>query len=133
MKGLDTNVLLRYVTADDPAQTPRARGVLERAEAEGERCHVSVIVLCELVWNLRGQRYGYSRTEIAEVLEALLETSLFQVQSKDLVRHAVRQYRESSGDFADYLIGQLDRQAGYPETWTFDENLHPTPGFVAPP
>lgn len=61
MRGLDTNVLLRYVTADDPEQTPRARAVLERAEAEGERRHVSVIDLCELVWNLNSQRYGYSR------------------------------------------------------------------------
>lgn len=132
MRGLDTNVLLRYVTADDPEQTPRARAVLERAEAEGTRCHVSVIVLCELVWNLNSQRYGYSRTEIADVLEAVLETSVLHVQSKDLVRRAVSQYRKRNGDFANYLIGQLDREAGYPETWTFDGKLQSAPGFVAP-
>lgn len=132
MRGLDTNVLLRHVTNDDPEQSARARAVLSRAQAEGSRCHVSVVVLCELVWNLRTKTFGYSRADVARVLNAILETSLFHVQSKDLVRRAVQQFSEGSGDFADYLIGQLDRAAGYPETWTFDGALHSTKGFVAP-
>lgn len=53
MTGLDTNVLLRYLLRDDPAQAVRAERELER----DERFLVDGIVLCEVVWVLET---GYS-------------------------------------------------------------------------
>jgi len=64
--GLDTNVLLRYLLRDDPAQAARADRELER----GERFLIDSIVLCELVWVLEAG-YGFSRTEITGALESV--------------------------------------------------------------
>jgi predicted nucleic-acid-binding protein len=44
--GLDTNVLVRYIVRDEPAQAARAARQLE----QDERFLVGSIVLCELAW-----------------------------------------------------------------------------------
>jgi predicted nucleic-acid-binding protein len=128
VRGLDTNVLLRPLTQDDPAQAAVVRALFQAAEEQGEHFHVSTIVLCEVCWILRG--YDYSRAEIAEALEKLLATPLFEIQDRELVRRALREYRTGRGDFADYLIGWQNRQAGCSDTVTFDGKLGRTPGFA---
>jgi len=42
---------------------------------------------------------------------------------KDLARHALADNRQGPGDFADYLIGWRNREAGCSETLTFDQAL----------
>ena len=46
MTGLDTNVLVRYLTEDDPAQARKAAALIASVLARGERCCVSAGVLC---------------------------------------------------------------------------------------
>jgi len=121
--GLDTNVLLRAVTGDDPQQSPAAQAFLEKAERKGHRVHLSLPVLCELVWALRGSRYRLDRPTIAAVLNNLLQTPLFEIQKRDAIRLALADYREGSADFPDYLIGRLDEMAGCEQTVTFDSAL----------
>ena len=53
MVGLDTNVLVRYLTRDDESQWQQAKEVIE----SGQLCFIANIVLCELVWVLRGKPY----------------------------------------------------------------------------
>ncbi|HEX4496875.1 MAG TPA: type II toxin-antitoxin system VapC family toxin [Thermoanaerobaculia bacterium] len=129
MKGIDTNILVRFVTRDDPRQAQIIRDLFEQAEAENERFHVSSTVLCELVWVLRSQ-YRYDRGEICSTLASLLEIGLLQVQDRDLARRALEQFRTGPADFSDYLIGWQDRRAGCQETLTFDRGLDETPGFL---
>ncbi len=50
MKGLDTNVLVRYITRDDPGQERTASRFLDSARTRAEPIFVNAIVLCELVW-----------------------------------------------------------------------------------
>ena len=45
MKALDTNVLVRYLVQDDPAQGRKAAAYIERAASEGEQILISNIVL----------------------------------------------------------------------------------------
>lgn len=130
MKGLDTNVLLRFLTGDDPDQSPAARRLLEEGEARGERFHVTTTVLCELVWSLRGARYGHGREAIANAVEALLESTLFELADRDLVRRALDEYRAGPGDFADYLIGWQNDAAGCDGTFTFDGDLKGSDRFA---
>lgn len=122
MKGLDTNVLVRYLTQDDPGQSRRANALIERTLVKGERCYISVIVLCELVWVLRGA-YQLDRETVATSLERMLQVSQFSIEDKDLVRAALEDYRRGPGDFSDYLIGRRNQRAGCHDTATFDRKL----------
>lgn len=122
MIGLDTNVVVRYLTQDDPAQARRANALIAAAVGKGERCRLDSVVLCELVWVLRGA-YGYDKATILDTMERILATSQFDIGDKDLVRAALEDHRRGPGDFADYLIGHSNREAGCASTATFDRRL----------
>jgi predicted nucleic-acid-binding protein len=122
MRGLDTNVLVRYLTQDDPVQARKANAHIAEAVDRGEQCLVSVIVLCELVWVLR-EAYRLDQDTIATTLEKVLDTAQLIVEQADLARRALDDYRRGRGDFADYLIGWRNRQVGCAHTATFDQML----------
>jgi predicted nucleic-acid-binding protein len=122
MTGLDTNVLVRYLTQDDPGHARRAEAVLTEAASKGERCFIGSIVLCELTWVLRGA-YGRPKGDVVRTLDLILATRQFDIGDKDLVREALDAYRHGRADFADYLIGATHRSAGCDDTVTFDRRL----------
>jgi predicted nucleic-acid-binding protein len=122
--GLDTNVLLRYLLRDEPTQAARAARELER----GERFLIGTVVLCELVWVLE-TGYGLARGEIADVLDRILATAQFEIEGKDLALAALGDFRASTADFSDCLLGRRNRAAGATETVTFDRGLRGLEGF----
>jgi predicted nucleic-acid-binding protein len=128
MRGLDTNVLLRYILEDEPGQTPVAVDLVERAENSHERLYVNAIVLCELIWTLR-TAYRARRSGIASILEGLLDSSVFEIQDRNLVQQALEDYRHGKADFSDYLLGWQNRNAGCTDTATFDGGLAESVAF----
>jgi predicted nucleic-acid-binding protein len=122
LTGLDTNVLVRYLTADDPRQSRRAAALVAEAVSAGDRLFVGAVVLCELVWVLRGA-YSLDRPTIAMALDRILATAQIDIDQKDIVREALEDYRAGGGDFADYVIGRRAREAGCEKTATFDRRL----------
>lgn len=132
MRGLDTSFLLRLLLRDDEAQARKARALVDRSVHDGEVLHLSLPVLCELVWVLGGRTADLGRQEIAGTIERLLDTHGFELQSRDAIREALADYRAGDADFADYLIGRLDRRAGCRDTVTFDVRLARADGFTVP-
>jgi predicted nucleic-acid-binding protein len=130
MRGLDTNVLVRYITDDDPEQSPIAKRLIQDAEDKGDRLYINTVVLCELCWTLRGGRYRYDRPTIAAVLEKILAIKLFEIQNRDLVNRATRDYQLGKADFADYLIGLSNQRAGCEDTVSFDGGVKDLEGFT---
>ena len=126
--GLDTNVLVRFLTEDDPVQARRAAAWIATLAARGERGFISAVVLCELSWVLRGA-YDVSKGDLLLTLDRLLATSQFVIGDKDVVRRALDAYRAGGADFADYVIGALHRAAGCDRTVTFDRRLKGTRDF----
>ena len=122
MTGLDTNVLVRYLTQDDPRQSRRANALVAEAVAGGERLFIGTVVLCELVWVLRGP-YALDKAAVVASLERILATAQLEIDQKDLVREALEDYRTGGGDFADYVIGRRGREVGCEQTATFDRRL----------
>jgi predicted nucleic-acid-binding protein len=118
MKGLDTNVLVRYLTQDDALQARKANLVIDRAVAAGERVQVDTVVLCELVWVLR-TAYDCDRPTVAEALDKLLDAAQLSIDDRDRAREAARLFASGPGDFADYLLGLRNREAGCDTTLTF--------------
>lgn len=125
MIGLDTNILVRYITHDHEQQWQLATTLIENSE----QCFVSNIVLCELVWVLRGEPYNYSKDEILSTLDTMLQTAIFEFENRSAVYQALQRTRQGKGDFSDYLIGALARQLGCQETATFDRKLKGENGF----
>jgi predicted nucleic-acid-binding protein len=129
MRGVDTNVLVRFLVGDDPPQASRAASLFARATVKGERFFVPQIVVCELVWVL-GYAYEKGRAEIAAGLETLLRARQLSFEEIDQVRRALERFAAGEGDLADWLIWERSRAAGAESVVTFDGRLLRSPEFA---
>ena len=118
MIGLDTNVLVRYVTQDDPVQSPKACELIESLTTLSPG-FVSLVSVVELVWVLQSC-YQCTKSELVTVLETLLRTRELIIEQAEIVWQALRRFTASKADFADCLIERCAHSAGCEYTATFD-------------
>jgi predicted nucleic-acid-binding protein len=116
--GLDTNVLLRYITQDDPKQSPMATALIESLSPEAPG-FVTIVSVVELVWVMQSC-YAVGRDAIADALGQILRTKEIVVENAEVVWRAIRAFTGSSADFADCLIERSAAAAGCAEVYTFD-------------
>ena len=130
MIGVDTNVLVRYLTPDDPEQLGRVDRLIAQEMERDEPLYVDAIVLCEVAWVLRSA-YRYRRSEIADALSQIVDTGQFSMEERDLGRRGLVVFRDGKGNFADHLIGERNHRAGCEATVTFDRALEEVEHFRA--
>jgi predicted nucleic-acid-binding protein len=128
MIGLDTNILVRHYTQDDPVQSPKATQFLSAHCTDAVPGWISVPVQCELAWVLR-KAYSYSRQDLVKVLSTMRQTRELAVEDETAFDAALSFYSNSSVDFADCLIVARHRLAGVASTITFDERAANLDGF----
>lgn len=128
MKGLDTNVLVRYLVQDDPKQAALATRFIERHCTADSPCFIGQIVLCELAWVLESN-YEQSRTEIASIIEQLLQVGQLEVMDSDVAWRALGDYKNSNADFPDHLVARMNEARGCETTLTFDKKASKHPAF----
>jgi predicted nucleic-acid-binding protein len=117
--GLDTNVVVRYLTRDDEAQWQKAVEIINQSES----CFICNVVLCEIVWVLKGKPYKYSQVEIMGTLELMLQSPKFEFENKSIIYQAINLTKQGKADFADYLIAGVNQHHGAIHTVTFDRKL----------
>ncbi len=122
MRAVDTNVLVRLTTRDDPKQVAAAEAFV----AEG--AWVSHVVLAEFVWVLVSV-YRLGAAGIASAIEILLSHENLSLQDPEVVRGALEHYRgKRSPSFSDCLVLEAARKAGHLPLGTFDRDLARLPG-----
>lgn len=117
--GLDTNVVVRYLTRDDEAQWQKAVEIINQSES----CFICNVVLCEIVWVLKGKSYRYTQAEIMQALELMLQSPKFEFENRSIIYQAIALTKKGTADFADYLIGVVNYEDGCIHTVTFDRQL----------
>lgn len=120
MKGLDTNILIRYLVRDDRHQTTLADHFIETECTMETPGFISHIVLCELTWVLMSG-YRYSQHDSLKALEQMLRVTQFQIESPQVVWQALADTRKGHADFADYLLARSNSAHGCEYTATFDK------------
>jgi len=128
MIGLDSNVLVRYLTQDDPIQSPKATEIIERRLTEENPGFVCIVAMAETVWVL-DRAYGLAVYEIAAVVERMLQANVLVVENEQEVFSAMIALKEGHGSFADALIVALGARVGCSRTLTFDRKALRLPGF----
>ena len=131
MIGLDTNILVRYLTQDDPIQSPKATEIFERLLTEENRGFVSIVAMVETVWILE-RAYGLTTDDIVGAIERVLQTDVLMVENEQEVFTAVIALKEGQGSFADAVIAALGARMGCSWTLTFDQKALRLPGFKRP-
>lgn len=128
MIGLDTNVIVRYVTQDDARQSAAASRLFERILTTEQPGFVGLVTLCEVAWVL-ADCYDAGKARIAAVIEGLLSSRQLVVEEAEVVWKALRTWDKSSADFSDALLGQVLRARGCKKVVTFDKAAARLPDF----
>jgi predicted nucleic-acid-binding protein len=116
--ALDTNLLVRLLTGDDPEQARRGADLIDASPA----CFVPITVVLELEWVLRGA-YRLERGAVIAALEGLMAIRQVHLEQEDLVRQALAWHQQGL-DFADAL--HLLRSEGCARFATLDRALAKT-------
>lgn len=126
MIALDTNVLVRYLTQDDVAQSAKAGALIEDELTPQNPGFVSSVVLAEIIWVLQGP-YAVPRGEMIRIVGFLLGARTLVVEH---AAAAARALRRSGGDLADGLIHEIGKSAGCAKTVTFDRKFAKAEGVA---
>lgn len=117
MRAVDTNVLVRLITRDDPRQSAAAESFVAKGS------WVSHLVLAEAVWVLESV-YGLDPARRATAVEMLLSHRSLTLQDPEVVAVALEHFRRKpSLGFSDCLILEIARKSGHLPLGTFDRNL----------
>lgn len=128
MIGIDTNVLVRFLVADDERQFEKARRLIRQEATRGEPVLISQLVLLECEWVLRS-RYDLPKAAILGAFSGLLDSSEVRVEDEATLEEALYVWKESGAEFADCLIGARYRTLGCGSTVSFDTRAAKLPGF----
>ncbi len=121
MIGIDTNIVLRYLLADDGPQHQLAATLIDENCSLHEPAFISDVVLGEIAWFLT-RRLRLPRAKVVDHLTALLNNSHLLFANSVAALLAVIAYRDGRADFADYLVAALNREHGVDRTFTFDQD-----------
>jgi predicted nucleic-acid-binding protein len=117
--GLDTNVLVRYLTQDDKVQSEAANHIFETQLTSTNPGYVTLITLIELTWVLK-TAYIQPKEQVANVISGLLESKQLQIEKADVAYLALKRYLQANADYSDAVITILSKQAGCDTVLTFD-------------
>lgn len=117
MRAVDTNVVVRLLTRDDPRQTARAEAFVAKG------AWVSHIVLVEVIWVLDSV-FELSHKQLATAVDMLLNHQALVVQDPEVVAAALDRFRRRPKlGFSDCLVLESARKAGHIPLATFDKEL----------
>ena len=120
MTAVDTNVLVRFLVADDEVQTQAVYRLFKSAETRRGAFFVSLPVLLELFWVLESV-YDRPRRDILDAVENLRRMTALKFESPDVVRGVLEDARKNACDLSDLLIGQVAAAAGCDGVLSFDK------------
>jgi predicted nucleic-acid-binding protein len=130
---VDTNLLVRYLTEDDPAKAMAVDALLKKASRGKIKILLPSVVTAELVWVLESF-YRMSREEISELVYAILNTPGVDVQDGAVISAAIRLYSLTNIDFVDAWIIEFAKAHGVTRIHTFDTKHFKNTGIeVSPP
>lgn len=127
--GIDTNILVRYLTQDDLEQAQIVEQVFDAYLTSQNSIFINNIVLCELVWVLE-RGYKYNRETIGNVLKQIFSTKEFAFENHKILWLALDQYTQDKLDFSDALIGLINKEVGCIKIITLDQNAARADTFI---
>lgn len=112
MRFLDANVILRYLTRDDPEKAKHCLELFRKAKEKEVVLTTSESVIAEVVYVLSSPKlYNLSRERIRELLLPILDISGLEMLYKRTYRRALDLYASYAIDFEDAVsLAHMERQ-----------------------
>jgi predicted nucleic acid-binding protein len=128
---LDTNILIPYLTQDDPDKAARSYAFLQRVEQGIQLATTTEAVVAEAVHVLSSKAlYAASRPIIQQRLTAILDLRGLRLRDKSVYRRALELYVAVNVDFVDCLSVARMERAGLARVVSFDTDFDRLPGIT---
>lgn len=119
MFGLDTNVVLRLLLTDDPAQKIRAAKLIQQARRSETTVIITLAVVLEMEWVLRSSA-KMNKAQVLNVFNLLLESHDIEIDNEKVLEQALHIYDNAVSDFAECLFLAQYQRLGCHTMLTFD-------------
>ncbi len=119
MKGLDTNVLVRFLVGDDTEQAEKVYLVFKQTETENKQLLVPLVVVLELLWVLESV-YAIPREEILDSLGDLTLMPIMKFEQLSVLQEFLQTAPSNNVDLSDLLIVCSAKGQGCEALLTFD-------------
>lgn len=121
---LDTNILLRFLTGDQPEQQQRAKLLLERIERNELQVTAPLTVIADTVYVLASAKlYNLPRAEIAALLKPLVRLRGFRLRQRNVILQALDLFVAHPIDFTDAIIVAAMHKSRAKTVYSFDHDL----------
>lgn len=129
MIGIDTNILVRFLTKDDTEQSLAVAKLFKHHNNNESSIFINDIVLSEVIWVLE-KGYKYSKQQVIYAIKLILQTPEFAFSNHNLIVKSLYEYEQASGaDFTDILISYTNHHNGCSTTYSFDKKACKTKYF----
>lgn len=122
VRFVDANVIIRFLTHDEPHQSPRCDALFERVSKERETVVVSEIVVADVVWTLYSY-YKLSKEQIREYVSMLLLQPSVHLPDKVRILEALSLFANENIDFSDALMATHMKARGLEEVYSYDRDF----------
>ncbi len=129
MRGLDTNILIRFLVRDDIKQAEKVFTLFKQAESKRHLFFISNFTVIETVWVL-SKLYKCSNKDISNTFNVLLSIPIINFESENLLKEFIILAEKTNLDLADLLIGLSGSYNNCKETITFDKKAAKSDLFI---
>ncbi len=130
---IDTDIIIRFLTGDDPAKQARAAALFEQVEQENLTIAAPDTAIADAVFVLSSPRlYKIPKPEVAALLIPLVSLPHFHVDNRRTVLAALTLYGygRTKIDFGDAFIAASMQQSGSQTLYSFDADFDKIPGII---
>lgn len=122
MKGIDTNILVRFLIGDDEQQAKKVYNIFKKAESEKDELFVPLLVVLELIWVLESV-YEISRADILDSIREFLLLPILRFEHKSVLQQFTLSAQANRYDLADLLIAHSAKMQGCETVLTFNKKV----------
>lgn len=119
---IDANIILRFLTNDNPEQAEQCAVLLERIQNNEEQVFLPDLILADVVWTLE-KFYQQPKERIRELLLPLLNLRGMRLSSKSTARKALEWYVEKNVDWTDAFTAALMKTKDKREIYSYDRHF----------
>jgi predicted nucleic acid-binding protein len=119
---VDTNVFLRYLTADHPSKYKRCRELFRRAVTGEVILVTSGMVIAELIWTLQSY-YKVAKPDIVEKVSIIVALENLEISDKSVIGDALVLFGRKEIDYIDAYNAVLMRREGIDGILSYDTDF----------
>ncbi len=128
---IDTNILIRFLTGDDPVKHAAAKALFTQISDGVVSVSAPEAVIAEVLFVLRSPRlYRLPRTQVVAMLTPIVRMPHFQLRNRRSVLRALHLFASTRLHFGDALVVAAMEQEGATTVYSFDHDFDRIPAIT---